>query len=129
MKRQNNELAPVVQVVRSDEIEPRRPHTQADMLEQLVQQKVVEILAARDEFVFEPWFRTRQVSYEIRRLQTVPERKKWSLYFERYGCLSCHKQDHSHASSGLCTPCHGRIFKQLKEIVAELMNENLHRST
>jgi hypothetical protein len=35
-------------------------------LDQLVQQKVAEILATRDEFLFEPFFRSRQVSVELR---------------------------------------------------------------
>lgn len=121
MKRRNDLAQPVtVEVLRPDEIELRQSRRQTQALELLVQQKVAEMLAARDDFVFEPFFRTRQVAYEIKRLQTVPERKKWSIFFERHDCLSCHKQDRPHASNGLCTACHQRIFQQLKQIVSEL---------
>ena|SRR6266404_5740219 len=62
------------------------PRTQAEILKTLVQQGIAEALATRDEFFFEPWFRSRQVSYEIKRLQTVPERKKWALFFGHHDC-------------------------------------------
>jgi hypothetical protein len=113
----------VPEVLRPGEMEQRRGQISMDMLDALVQQRVAETLAARDEFVFEPFFRSRQVAYELKRLQTVPERKKWSIRFERYGCLSCHKQDQPHASIGLCNACHGQVFRELKEIVSELMQD------
>ena len=47
----------------------------------LVQEKVAEIMADRDAFVFEPFFRSRQIAYELKRLQTMPERQKWSVHF------------------------------------------------
>jgi hypothetical protein len=123
MKRRN-ETAVAVEILKPSDFEQRRRQTNIDNLDALVQQRVAEIFAERDGFIFEPFFRTRQVAYEIRRLQTVPERKKWGIFFERHGCLSCQKQDQPHASNGLCNACHGRAFKQLKEIVTELMNEN-----
>ena len=128
MKRQTKELAPVV-VLRPGELEPHRPRTQAEIVNLLVEPKFGELLAARDDLVFEPFFRTRQAANEIKRLQTVPERKKWSLWFERYGCLSCHKQDQPHGSTGLCTTCHVRIYQQLKQIVSELNREPTGRSS
>jgi hypothetical protein len=113
----------VPEVLRPGEMEQRRGQSNMDMLDALVQKRVAEILTARDEFVFEPFFRTRQVAYELKRLQTVPERKKWSIHFERYGCLSCHKQDQPHASNGLCNACHSQVFNALKQIVSELMQD------
>jgi len=118
-----NESAAAVEILRPDEIEQRRRRTNAEVLDALVQQRVAEALAARDEFVFEPFFRSRQVAYEIRRLQTVPERKKWSVYFERHGCVACGKQDQPYAASGFCGPCHRRVFQRLKGIVTELMQK------
>lgn len=124
MKRHSEALAVTVEVLRPGEIETRRPRTQAELLDLLVQQKVAEALADRDEFIFQPFFRTRQMAYEIRRLQSVPERKKWRVFFERHGCLSCQKQDEPHLSNGLCNACHSRTFRQLKEIVKELTKES-----
>jgi len=122
MERQSESVAGV-EVLRPGEIERRRPRTNQETLDALVQQRIAEALAARDEFIFEPFFRSRQVAHEIRRLQTVPERKKWAIFFERHGCLACHKHDQSHASNGFCTTCHLRVFQQLKKIVTELMQE------
>ena len=88
-------------------------------LDRLVQQKVAEILAARDEFVFEPFFRSRQVAYELKRLQTVPEQRKWTVYFERYGCLLCETRKRIHGGNGMCNRCYLRTFQTLKQIIAE----------
>jgi hypothetical protein len=123
MKRLTEAIVVVPEVLRPGEMEQRRGQSNMEMLDALVQKRVAEMLAARDDFVFEPFFRTRQVAYEIRRLQTVPERKKWGIFFERHGCLSCHKQDQPHASNGLCRACHGLVFRQLKQIVSELMQD------
>jgi len=56
-------------------------------LHRLVQAQVAEIMATRDAFVFEPFFRSRQIAYELKRLQRVPEQQKFAISFERYGCL------------------------------------------
>jgi len=116
-----NESVPAVEVLRPGEIEQRRWRTKMETLDALVQQRVAEVFAERDEFIFEPFFRTRQVAYEIRRLQTVPEHKKWTVYFELHGCVACQKRDRPHNSNGFCNWCHARVFRQLTKIVAELM--------
>jgi hypothetical protein len=123
MKRPTEAIMVVPEVLRPGEMEQRRGQTNMEMLDALVQKRVAEILTAREDFVFEPFFRSRQVAYELKRLQTVPERKKWGIFFERHGCLSCHKQDQPHASSGLCNVCHSHVFRKLKQIVSELMQD------
>ena len=90
-------------------------------LNRLVQQKVAEIMADRDAFVFEPFFRSRQIAYELRRLQTVPEQRKWTVYFERYGCLICETQKRIHVGNGMCNACYARTFSTLQQIIAEGM--------
>ena len=124
MKRRTENDNPVtIEVLKPDAMEHRRPRTNQELLDALVQQRVAEALAARDEFIFEPFFRSRQVAYEIRRLQTVPERKKWGVHFELNGCISCHTRERSHGANGFCSACYPRIFAQLKKIVSELMQE------
>ncbi|MBZ5701014.1 MAG: hypothetical protein LAN84_04135 [Acidobacteriia bacterium] len=88
-------------------------------LHRLVQQKVAEIMAERDALVFEPFFRSRQIAYELKRLQSVPEQRKWSISFERYGCLICETRERSHAANGMCSQCHARWFARLTQIIAE----------
>jgi hypothetical protein len=88
-------------------------------LDRLVQEKVAEIMAQRDAFVFEPFFRSRQIAYELKRLQTVSEQQKWSVRFERKGCLACQTKDAIHVGCGMCQNCYPRIFLELTQIIAE----------
>jgi len=101
-----------------------RPHDLDMLLDKLVMQRVAEIFAKREEFILEPWFRTRRVAQEIRKLQTVQERNAKAIYFERHGCISCHTQDRPHYSSGICTVCYHHILAELNAIVRESTAEH-----
>lgn len=90
-------------------------------IQKLVQQQVAEILAKRDDFVMEPWFRTRQVAYELRRLQTVPERKSWRLVYEWGGCIICKGSELPHAGNGMCPRCRSRIHQLKRSAEREIM--------
>lgn len=90
----------------------------------LVKQKVAEIMADKDAIVFEPFFRSRQIAYELKRLQTMPERQKWSVYFGRYGCLICETRARIHVGNGMCNSCYSRTFNNLKQIISEGVNRN-----
>jgi hypothetical protein len=90
-----------------------------DELDALVRQKVAEIMAERDALVFEPFFRSRQVSYELKRLQSVPEQQKFSIYFERYGCMKCETRTRPHAGNGMCARCRSNFFGRLAQIIGE----------
>jgi hypothetical protein len=88
-------------------------------LDRIVQQRVAEIMAERDAVVFEPFFRSRQIAYELKRLQTMPEQRKWTVFFDRYGCLICETRKRIHVGNGMCTQCYARTFRTLKQIIAE----------
>jgi hypothetical protein len=90
----------------------------------LVKEKVAEIMADRDAIIFEPFFRSRQIAYELKRLQTMPERRKWSVYFGRYGCLICETRARVHVGNGMCNSCYSRTFTSLKQIISEGVNRN-----
>jgi hypothetical protein len=90
-------------------------------LDQLVTQRVAEIMAERDALVFEPFFRSRQVAYELKRLQCVSEQRKFSISFERYGCIDCKTRERIHGGNGLCNQCRGRWFTRLAQIIVERM--------
>jgi hypothetical protein len=90
-------------------------------LERMIQQKVAEIMAERDALVFEPFFRSRQVAYELKRLQTVPEQEKFSVGYERYGCMICESHATPHAGNGLCRSCRAKWFGRYVQIIAEGM--------
>jgi len=86
---------------------------------QRVQQEVAKVMAQRDAFVFEPFFRNRQVAYALKRLQNVPEQRKFSIAFERYGCMVCETRERIHAGNCLCANCHQLWFRRFAQIIAE----------
>ena len=94
-------------------------------LDRLVQEKVAEIMAERDAFAFEPFFRSRQIAYELKRLQTIPEQRKWTVFFDRFGCMICQTRKLIHIGNGMCNHCYQRVFTALRQIIAEgLTGEN-----
>ncbi len=112
---------PAIEVLPSPAEILRAPAQDAE-LRRLVAQEVAKVLAAKDEFVFEPFFRSRQIAYELRRLQTVPEQRKWTIYYERYGCIHCDTSERIHTGNGFCANCYPKIFGRLKTIIREQIN-------
>jgi hypothetical protein len=90
-----------------------------DQLVKIVQTEVAKIMAERDAIVFEPFFRSQQVAREVKRLQSVPEQKKFSIGYERYGCIDCKMQDRPHAGNGMCDRCRPKWFSRYAQIIAE----------
>ena len=80
---------------------------------------VVKQLSPKELHLLEPWFRSRQESLEIKRTQTVPEQRKWSVYYERWGCVCCTKNKTPHRALGFCLTCYLRVAQRIKEILKE----------
>ena len=113
-----------IQTIRVEVIPPEKPNAPRlgpedakKLLKRLVEQQVAEIMANRDEFLFQPFFQQRKVADEIRRLQTVPERNKWSRYYDRWGCLRCNTRKVPHSSIGMCRDCRSLIRKRLVSLI------------
>jgi hypothetical protein len=87
-----------------------------------VQMQVAEIMADRDAFVFEPFFRSRRVAYELKRLQRVPEQEKFAVSFKRYGCMVCETRERIHGGHGMCVTCNAKWFRRFTQIVLEGIN-------
>jgi hypothetical protein len=49
----------------------------------------------------------------------MPERRKWSVFFERHGCLICVTRERIHVGNGMCGRCYNRTICTLKQIIAE----------
>ena len=110
----NRKIAVVTTLLPPEQESPQK------MLERLVRQKVDEILVDRKNLLFRPFFEgSKSVTDEIHRLQTMPELRKWSVYFDRWGCLICKTKILTHCGSGVCSRCHSRTAYRLKVIVAE----------
>ena len=95
------------------------PTTAAEM-DRRMERKFAEMLARRDDGFMQPFFQSRRVYQELKRLQSVPEQRKWAVYFSRYGCLFCKSKKRPHSSCGMCHPCKLRVAQRLGAIVKEL---------
>lgn len=62
---------------------------------------------------FQPWFQSREVAHKIKRRQTVAEQRKWSCFFEDWGCLVCQTKTKPHCSNGMCQTCYSRVKQRL----------------
>jgi Phage integrase family len=90
-------------------------------IQQKVTRQLAEIRARDDSAIFEPFFRSRQVAYELRRLQNIPEQRVHAVRYERYGCMICKTSDRIHAAPGMCARCYGRERALRTRILKELM--------
>ncbi len=97
--------------------EPRTPESEASLLDRLAR---LEALASKDTFLFEPSFRSKRVSDEIRRLQTMPERNIHALRFQLYGCIDCGTKKAPHYAYAYCGTCYHRERVLRKKLRSQL---------
>jgi hypothetical protein len=97
-------------------IVPTPPANLKAVIEIMVRKRVDEILSASGIGEFEPNFRPAEVYRAARQSQSVFERVKWSLYFEKWGCQVCGKKTVAHMHTGHCTTCAVRIGQRLAKI-------------
>lgn len=92
-------------------------------LKAMVAAEVDRIMADRERALFEPWFRSRAVAEALKRLQTVPEQRKWAHFYEKRGCFRCGSKKRPHTGSGLCGHCRQWGYRCLDEDVRELAEQ------
>jgi len=97
------------------------------MLDRIVRERVDEIMAEHGAGQLDPDFQTREVAYEIQRRQTVFERRRWSIYFEKFGCRRCDNKEVSHEANGYCSKCHLLIFQRLAKIKRDFDKRNTEK--
>jgi hypothetical protein len=106
------------------------------ILDKLVEKKVGELMSRDQDLLFQPYFQGRKVAAEIRRNQTVPEQRRWSRYFKKWGCDVCEMKRQpgrhtelpprtgekikkkEHHALGRCLACYSRTEQRLNEIMA-----------
>ena len=122
-----NELVPVepveAELVESLPSEVRLPAslpTTPAELDRRMEQKFAELLARRDDTAFQPYLQSRRLYQELRKLQSVPERRVWAIQYERHSCTHCRTRERPHRACGLCTLCYPKIFGQKRAIEKEL---------
>jgi hypothetical protein len=108
-----------VQIVPASKAALVPPSPSADLkavLEGMVRKRVDEILAASGIAELEADFRPKEAAQVSRQTQDMFERKKWALYFEKWGCRKCEKKTVNHASTGHCGVCAMRLHGRLARI-------------
>ena len=83
--------------------------------------RVAEIIAHRDDF--QPYFQSRRVAQELKRIQSVPEQRSWALVYEQWGCTHCKTKERPHSSCGMCGPCKTKWVYRKKAAERELSGE------
>ena len=128
MPKQNKELAQPVEPVHAELI--LSPAMQAQTLvdratvEEIVARQVAEMLTKSETAIFEPFFRSRQVRYALRRLQSIPEQRVHAVRYEQGGCMICTRSDTPHGGLGMCTRCYSREFQLRTRILRKLIEES-----
>jgi hypothetical protein len=85
-------------------------------LDRLIQQKVAEALA-NQKAILEPWFQTsRALAAAIRRHQSMFHKRKFALYFEKWGCLVCSTKARSHDTHAMCQRCLDKFVQRLRQL-------------
>ncbi len=110
MSKKNNQAivqAEVLRPAQSAPIDARK------MIEEIVQQKVAEIMADPRSLLLEPFMQSKQVQIEITKLLDVVQQKKWSYYFEDWGCLICGQKDAGYKSVGMCSTFFSRVTNRM----------------
>jgi hypothetical protein len=72
-----------------------------------------------EELFLQPWFITRPLHDELRRLLPPSQMLKMRYYFDDFGCLRCQSQTAMYRSNGMCTSCfvlvHSRVIGCLRK--------------
>lgn len=76
-----------------------------------------------DALLFEPFFRRREESNGIKKLETLAQRRKFAMAFEMVGCVRCETKERPHAGCGFCDACYGWYRSVLKRAEREAMKE------
>jgi len=96
----------------------RTPGMQGE-IRKLALEMAAQIIAEKEQAIWEPYFRSRQVAYELKRLQNVSDQNSWKIYYLRFGCMICETTERVHGGCGKCTRCYSFILGRLKQIRGE----------
>ncbi len=68
----------------------------------MVERKLAEMMGDSHDGIFEPFFQPQAIAAAIRKLETVPQRRKWQYYCAEWGCLICQSKERRHTSGSAC---------------------------
>lgn len=104
----------------------RTPADKAALM-RLAAELAAQMVAQKEQFLFEPFFRERQTAYALKRLQTVSEQQTWKIYYARFGCMICETTERIHGGCGMCSTCYCNNLQRLKQIRGEQIREETAR--
>jgi hypothetical protein len=92
------------------------PQMDLEALDRLIQKRVAEAQASQGA-ILEPWFQTsRALAAEIRRHASMFHKKKFALYYDKWGCLVCGTKEKAHDNHGMCHNCDFKFVLRLKQL-------------
>lgn len=97
-------------------IAPPQPEVLFDVL---IERKLAKMAKESVNTILEPFFQSKTVSDEMRRRQTIAERARWGLYFQKFGCLTCETKTAPHIGCGMCAKCYQRTVGRLRVVVEQ----------
>jgi hypothetical protein len=100
----------------------RTPGMQGE-IRKLAIELAAQIIAEKEQAIWEPYFRSRQVAYELKRLQNVSDQNSWKIYYLRFGCMICETTERVHGGCGKCTRCYAYVLGRLKQIRGEQIRD------
>lgn len=119
MPRKKVPTAEIVPALEGALVPLQKRESPQEMIERLVRERVDEIMVKLEAGQHEPGFIPRDEADELRRRRDVFERRKWSIYFDKWGCRVCARKNVSHYGTGHCQRCYMVIQSRLKQIKAE----------
>lgn len=102
----------------------RTPGMQGE-IRRMALEMAAQIIAEKEQAIWEPYFRSRQVAYELKRLQNVSDQESWKIYYLRFGCMICETTERPHGGCGKCTRCYAFILGRLKQIRGEQIRDKI----
>ena len=98
-----------------------------DRLADLIASRMAPVSRILDEAspgaIMEPFLQPAETSQAILRKLPVPHKRKWTFFFSDWGCIRCGENGMSHASNGLCGPCHSLVTSWLAASVKKRVED------
>jgi hypothetical protein len=80
-------------------------------------------LSRDEQAAFCPWFLDRVIRVRINKLLPRYYYFRLRLYFDKYGCICCHRKDRAYGSNGLCRACNWTVCERLRLMDARLQRQ------
>ncbi len=132
MPRQKKNTAEIVPASEAHLVPKLSENSLRGMIQEMVARQVSEIIQS-GTMELQPDFEAREVAVAIMKLQAVWDRRKWALYYHKWGCRRCDNTESSsthgapHRGIGYCRKCYQLFVERLKQLRLEWDRERPQR--